>query len=591
MSLETNRKKPGKQPITFVELQMDTCLEEYNVAPCQPSPVQPAALRCFKTFATCQDKTNYRKGCKPYFFCSPTAKLPAIAGCNVFYPCMVGSPTFKATAIEPGKGIGSLGSVTLTFQDFRHHDRGVDPYVSGRSYTPETQGTFWTKFLARNKYYKDRILIVYTGYYSEPFDCEAFEKRTFVITDIQGPNSKGLVTITGKDILAQTNFDKVQVPAASSGKLAADMDTSTTTLTLQTGQGSEYVGGSRVRIGKELIDYTGVSGDTLTGVTRATVNTTAESHSAGDTVQLCKVYNNVNIVDIIYDLLKNEAGLDDAYLPYNNSTTSPDLWDTEKQLWLQTHNFTRTIHQPTSVRKLLDQLVEVGYVNLFWHQVDAQVKLISISPPVANLPLKVLDDTNHFVRDSIKIKRDDARRVSEVWVNFAKRNPLDNDEFKNYHITQISVDSASASDNANGRAVKRINTDWLDANNTALAGALAGRTLNRFSEPPRLITFRLSAKDDYDVGDLIDVKTAQLTDEYGQPATVRFEITQRKEVRQGAEYEYTALESNYTGRYCFIAPNSIGDYSSETAANRARYGFIAPNSNVFSDGEPAYKII
>jgi hypothetical protein len=62
------------------------------------------------------------------------------------------------------------------------------------------------------------------------------------------------------------------------------IDASTTTVVLTNAAQFPSTGTSFVLIGTEMIQYTGISGNTLTGVTRGTRGTTAASHSNGATV-------------------------------------------------------------------------------------------------------------------------------------------------------------------------------------------------------------------------------------------------------------------------------------------------------------------
>jgi len=64
--------------------------------------------------------------------------------------------------------------------------------------------------------------------------------------------------------------------------LASSINTSVTTLTMASA--SSFPTSGRVVIGSEIITYTGVSGNTLTGLTRGALGTTAASHSSGATV-------------------------------------------------------------------------------------------------------------------------------------------------------------------------------------------------------------------------------------------------------------------------------------------------------------------
>ena len=66
--------------------------------------------------------------------------------------------------------------------------------------------------------------------------------------------------------------------------LSSDIDASTTSITLNDASQFPSSGTNFVQIGTEEISYTGISTNTLTGVTRGVRNTTAASHSSGATV-------------------------------------------------------------------------------------------------------------------------------------------------------------------------------------------------------------------------------------------------------------------------------------------------------------------
>jgi len=66
--------------------------------------------------------------------------------------------------------------------------------------------------------------------------------------------------------------------------LSGDIDASTTSITLNDASQFPSSGTNFVQIGTEEISYTGISTNTLTGVTRGVRNTTAASHSSGATV-------------------------------------------------------------------------------------------------------------------------------------------------------------------------------------------------------------------------------------------------------------------------------------------------------------------
>ena len=75
-----------------------------------------------------------------------------------------------------------------------------------------------------------------------------------------------------------------QAVGAYTTVLSADISASTTSITVNDASQLPSSGTNFIKIGTEEISYTGISTNTLTGVTRGVRNTTAASHTAGATV-------------------------------------------------------------------------------------------------------------------------------------------------------------------------------------------------------------------------------------------------------------------------------------------------------------------
>jgi hypothetical protein len=92
--------------------------------------------------------------------------------------------------------------------------------------------------------------------------------------------------------VASTGWGLGQWGGTSSGTftstLASGINASVTSLTIASA--SSFPTSGRVQIGQELITYTGVTGNTLTGLTRGALGTTAAIHSSGDTVRDASSY-------------------------------------------------------------------------------------------------------------------------------------------------------------------------------------------------------------------------------------------------------------------------------------------------------------
>lgn len=323
MTYDTSRQADVRVPVTVVELYLDTCAESFGVSPCTASGA--AGTECYNTFLTCQDTANFNNTQKTYRFYQPVSNWPIG---QIGFPCVKGQPKFTPCEIDPKGTLGKRGVVSIDLHDFADDDLYTDPYATTRTYTPELQGTFFGKLKARSPYYKGRLMKVRQGYINDPFSWDDFDDRLYVIDSLDLDQS-GKVRITGKDLLKLADDKKSVAPEASSGTLSAAYTAGvSTTLVLQTGEGVDYdtdpftgqaisatvVG--YVRIGDNILKYTGVSTDTLTGVVGAQFGTTDEDASADDTVQQCLHLDNKNVLDIIYYLLNTSSGVASTYLPY-----------------------------------------------------------------------------------------------------------------------------------------------------------------------------------------------------------------------------------------------------------------------------------
>ena len=530
---------------------------------------------CYNTRNTCQDITNYNRGTVTHRFCEGRANLPAGVDMQA---CIIGTPTVSPTKITPGKGLGARASANIKFQDFTHHDRGVDPYVANRTYTPADQGTFWGKFIARNPYYQNRIVRVRSGFITDPWDWANFEDREYVIDKLDGPDRKGQVHLVAKDILKLADDKKAVAPAASSGALTIALDAvETTSLSVTTGTGTEYTaGGGFVRIGDEIIQFASRSGDVLSTLTRDARGTTASTHSVDDSVQLCLTFDSIEVIDIVDTLLSDYTTIPAAYI-------TPATWHTNNDLWLQSFALTATISEPTGVNKLISELTQQCLFNLWVDERNQVIELAAIAPYTDDTELT--DDAN-FVGGSVKVVVKPDDRVSQIWVHYGQTDPTSD----KYPQTYIQADlSAEGADQFGESRIVEVESRWFQSQGNA--AQFAGRFLAMRRNNPRTVTFELGAKDaDLWTGDPIDVFTDQMQDVEGARKKVEMLIVEVQE-KTGAKFMYSAESSSFIGLYAYIAPDITPDYSSASDTEKETYGFIAPDGDGFANGDPAYKII
>jgi hypothetical protein len=523
--------KLGRQPFSYVELDLDFCANTFGVAPCTATGSGDA--KCYNTYASCQDTANFNKITKTYRFCSPNgAKVPT--GLDAI-PCLRGI-TITPAEITAGQGLGLRAACSVSFQDFPHSDIRIDPYVTERTYKPIERGTFFGKLKARNPYYNGRIMRVYNGYLNDDgsFDIDNFERRTFVIEQWNGIDPNGITQITGKDILKLASDERAVCPMPSVGKITLDMTTGTTSINLTpTGVGSDYDASGYVRIGQEVMSYTR-SGDTLT-IVRGQKGTVAATHKQGDTVQLCKQYSGETSQDIVYDLLVNFANVDTVFINKPN-------WDAEQVAYLP-RLYNTLITTPTGISKLLSELSEQVGFFLFWDEVDELIKFQTIRPNSPSETVKQLSSEYNLIADSLKTVDIVSDRVNEVWVYYGiidhAKNLTDDANYSNLYIASNVGDQSAVRNN--DIRIKKIVTRWIT--DGAAAIELGQRYLERFVLSPIQADFMLDAKDSsIKLCDFVELTSKQNQGFDGSPVAILMQVVKRLERQTGTTWAFTARQ-------------------------------------------------
>lgn len=505
--------------LTFVEIDVDYCSLTYGTAPCTATTtgMSPTGTRkCFNTLATCQDRNNFDNSPVTLRFAMQSTHL-AESGIEAF-PCLAGVSISPAT-ISLGKDLGERASVKASFSDFLWTDtgEGFDKYLADRGYDPYALGTFWGKFRARQPFLRGRALRVIRGQLGQAIG--AMQTRHYVIESFDGPTPGGVYTITAKDVLKLADGDRAQAPVLSQGFLSADISDSATSATLSpSGIGDlEYPASGHAAIGgKEIVAFTR-SGDTLTLTGgRAQYNTEAVAHSASDRVQLCLEYTSEDVADIIADLLENYAAVPSSYIPLAT-------WQAETGAYLRTL-YSALIAEPTSVRKLVSELIEQAALAVWWSDINQLINL-QVLREIATDVATFGDDV--IMEGSLSIRDQQDRRVSQVWTYYAQRNPLRPvDEADNYRAAALVVDLDNEADYGSA-AIKRIYSRWIPNGGRAVALRIGNIQMGRFSTPPR--RFQLDAFRDGPVTPVAaggyKVNSWALQDDTGERVDVPAQVT------------------------------------------------------------------
>jgi hypothetical protein len=556
-----------REPLTIVEIVQPLCSREFGVGVCEA-----VGIPCFNTDKTCKfldaldlsDQVLMR-------FVYPAANRPLL---NEFGQLLdefgdplideLGDPILvegDAVPFEPSTAIPALLAVdtaptvlnvaggdddmsplgiravaTVGIKDFPYNDVGFDPYLSSRSYDPINQGSFWTKWLARNPYHTGYILNIYEGYFGQ--SLSQMIKREYSIERIDASRSQ--VRITAKDILRKVTDTAITAPRLSPGALSLDLAIAGTSFQVAGAALADYPASGRVRVNDEVIGYTGraLSGSNIqfTGLTRGALGTVAADHKQFDRVQRVLSYVNQPYTDIIYDLLTVWGGIPTQYI------TKAD-WDAEYNEYRLLYTFTAHIADPVAVQQLVGELTQQALSYIWWDERVQKIRLRAERPVPA--PIEI-GEQGDIVADSFTVREVPKDRASQVYVYYGLRNPVLSvtDKFS-YAQGEVVID-AEAERQYGETKIKEIFCRWIGT--SVIASALANSYILRFRDVRKHVTFTLTAKDIDALwtGDVARINHFMYVNPDGSNRVANWLVTSAETVTQGGEYRFVA-EDNESG--------------------------------------------
>lgn len=434
-----------------------------------------------------------------YRFAMPTAYLPT----DIDAIPSIDSISFTPARISLGKDLGERASLKIQLSDHRH-------IFNGEAFT---QGTFWGKW--RGRYgvtLRGRALRLIRGVVGQSID--QMDTRHYVIENTSGPSFDGRYVIEAKDILKFADDDRAQAPALSDGSLAGSIDNVATSINLTpSGIGdSGYPASGWVTLGgNEVVSFTR-TGDVMT-IVRAQFGTTAQSHSSGDRVQLVLRYTGDDVADIIYDLLVNYAGISSSYINLSE-------WQAETSTYLNVI-YAATIAEPTSVRKLISEIIDQAALALWWDDRSQKIRL--------NVLREIATDADTFDQDSIiensfQVREQPNKRISQIWTYYGQRDPTDSGADKdNFRAVLADVDLGKEAEYGAAK-IRKVSARWIETETAATRHNSI--KLSRFKDPPRQFAFQLFNNIDVTpvAGYLLKWWGSQ--DETGVETSVPIQITQ-----------------------------------------------------------------
>lgn len=578
------------EAVTVIEIDIDQCTRTFGVGVCNASLGAATPNKCFNSYATCAYRQAYNKGVNTLRFITQSRPIRG----QQYYPCVVSVSGYDQEVNIAGfkpelGGLGKRASVRISMEDFPDNDAWTDKYMTerisgaaqtGPGYNPLDRGSFWTKFKARNPNYSGRPLRVIDGYINAAGNIVAVRTRSYIISEIEGPDNSGAVRITAKDILSLADNEKAKAPVQSRGRLRANIDATQTSFTLsEAGVGNaEYPASGWLVIGSEIMSFTRVN-NTFT-VVRGRKGTQASTHSVDDSVQLCFNVANQRADVVIRNLLRDYAGIPTAYIPFAQ-------WQAEFDRWGQNLVLNATICKPEGVVKLLSEICELG-ITIWWDEVAQRIRL-KLNHPPDSLPVTLDDRNNNISVSSDDNDSDRATRVAMWTVQIDPTKNLSEDNFiRGYYSVGLEEESPNF---YNQTITKTIYCRWLNQGNDTASKITTGRLLNRYRRAPVVYNVTVDAKDSMPLVSDVSLTSHVATDITGLPETKLTQVSYREDDWLRGRVNYKLQSFTYDGRYGFITENSRPTYTASTPAQRLVGAYFVGPSLTFSDGTGPYQFV
>lgn len=507
--------------VTFFEIHQPFCTLAYGVGACPAVLGTDSAAKCFNTRATCPVPASFDAGELVLRFAMP--QLDLIQYGNVI-PCLESLDTAPRTLNLAGmnKSASAMGRaevVTVRLGDFSHNDHLVDKYrlerASGdamddpdEAYDPYLRGTFWGKWMARNPYAVNYACAVRDGELGQAL--EDMRVRHYVIDSFSGPTN-GAVQIVASDLFSRIEKKKSVAPLASQGELNANITAVANNGALSPpGIGAaNYPTSGYVQIGDEVMAFTR-AGDALTFTARGALGTEATTHEEEDLVQLVYAQEAALAHDIVYDLLVNYSEVPAASIDKTG-------WDLAAEEL--TELYTGHVGTPTPVEDLIGELCEQAGFTVFPNVETGMIELIALRP---SAPTAVIDDDNALgartliVDKSLSVKRQEAKRVSEVWVYYGQINRAEDlDTKRNFRSRVVVVDADPLYDVP---VIREVFSRWIPQFGRTFALTVGNRILAQFRDPPweAQLAIHVDRAADVTLGRPYSLRTSAIQDATGE---------------------------------------------------------------------------
>lgn len=515
------------------------------------------------------------------------------------YPCITKPPVLTPTEIKRGDGLAVRGAATITLRDFVATDAppmGLDPYWETRL-TPVT-GTFFPRFKSRYPFLQRSKALLY--YYTWAVDGTQVMKsvREYVFDTMDGPDPSGTITIKLKDVFSSVEGTNHATPLVDESTLTSNINNNVTSIGISNPGPGWTPTDNIFRIDDEIITYAAFDGTTATGCIRGAYNSTPVKHDAPARTQIVTIYDTENVVDVIYDLLVVQGGMDPRHIPYNNDPGNPDEWDIEKANYLSGHNITMAIPEPRTVGELVKSLCIQCYLHLWFEPTTSKLRLAATNTQLAELDATPISDAVDILAGTTRIKEKRKGMYTQGWVYYDKITPLAANATENFTSLAVETNTELESPEAWGEERRFISlADWLNG-----AGNIAIVTAQRIIRENTAPRYEVTFDTDNEVtplltGEFITLRSDRITRADGTPENLSCQIIKANETIPTVSTRYTAtilrvIDPDYTPRFGLIVnvANEGVEYGDALPADRDQWAWIA-DQNGFNNGDDPYSIL
>ena len=388
--------------------------------------------------------------------------------------------------IDPGKSVGFRATGSIELKDFNDGDEFAlpSPYDDRRVY-----GSHALKTLARNHMINRRAKII-RGFNPFAYSEAESQVENYLIDSFTPPNDQGMWSVKVVDELILVETKKAVAPEVSKGELSADINNFQTTISFTSSITDEYGAVSatgHIAIEKEIMSYTVATTTTMT-VVRG-VRSEAKEHKSGETLQKCVVFDDVNIIDIITQLITDYTKIPASYIPTAD-------WAALKADSLSNYNLTNILFKPEKIKKHLNDLIALAGLSMYVDVINQ--KLVIVATPDFASPVITLDETEHLIQGLTKAKPNPKKQITRQTIHWNKTDVTEGNSEENYskHFQVIDGVVENDADESTVSEAKPLFSNWIinTVEDNSLATSFVQRQINRFSTTPLEVSGTIDQK-------------------------------------------------------------------------------------------------